>query len=213
MIIRNWLYPTIFLLLTPLSLLADGVFYTNSCLYQKVENNGTVTTMSQSGAVSCRVGPPGIPNEVHAHAFVNATLPAAVPVSGKILGSVQAASDVGIDFGESTQADAFGLLDYTLTTAGPTRPGLLYLAPVPALGHVTLSVGPDGPIDQNASAHVSIGSLQETCLGTPYFQPCSGDFASRQTYFPFTLGQDFLFHEDARCQLLPLMGINFRMRV
>jgi len=214
-IIRSWLYLTFFLLFTPLSLFAGGVFSTNSCLYHKVENNGTVTAMFQSGPVGCEVGPPGIPNEVHASTFVNVALPAAgqsaVPVSDKILASVQAASNTGLDVGEGTAANAFGSLDYTLTTAGPIRPGLLYLAPVPALVHVRLSVGPDGPYGQDASAQVSIGSLQETCLGTGLtFQPCSGDFGSSQTYFPFTLGQDFLFHEGARLSASSVNGHEFQ---
>jgi hypothetical protein len=194
---------------SPLCLIADGVVTSNSC-----------TLTDQSVSV-----PPASPPEVHSQTDVNScfvtftnpaiggpgrasastTVTLHLPVSG------QAATPVGASFSASASANPFAssgsiqevgrahasvTIDYLFTTTGAVRPGFIQLNQS-SNSSVSLIPGPDRP--DLLQANISVGPLSQTCLTVSPTGSCSGSLVksafSPTTTLPFTLGQDFLFHE------------------
>jgi hypothetical protein len=152
-----------------------------------------ITTTSQvnpAGSCSVSLAPPF--GFGQAHANVNATL--YLPVLGSP--STPVGGEIGADIGVFTgipspdintvgRAEFSISLDLLFSTPGPVRSGFMQMSFIEGFGF-----GTDGP--DSATKHVSIGSS----LPPPTIFP--GDLLNAGTtpLFPFTLGEDFLFHED-----------------
>jgi len=131
-----------------------------------------------------------------AHANVSATLYLPVPGSPSTPVGGEIAADIGVFTGSlSPTITNFGMaqfsisLDLLFSTPGPVRSGFMQMSFIEGFGF-----GPDAP--DFATKHVSIGSS----LPPPTIFPGDGLNAGTTPMFPFTLGEDFLFHEDLAMQ-------------
>lgn len=201
-------------------LLADGVVMSNSCILNDHSFiSGETTTLSQTGVNNCLVTSTdpvsGERGQAKASTSVTLHLPvsgqAATPVGASIFADAAAhAISVFSGTDENGSAEASVALDYLFTTAGPVRPGFIQLnqSGVSSVGFVQ---GPDRPGEH---ANISVGPLSQTCsAGSDPFASCNGSLIIPfmrflpTTTLPFTLGGNFLFHEDATISALSFPDI------
>ena len=193
----------------PVCLIADGVFTTNTCTLTDVPLSGPPIVYSQTDPNSCFVTSldPNFMQGGQARASSSVTLH--LPISGQASAPVGASiSTLAASYpsyrlgpvGESGSAQTSVTIDYLFTTAGPARPGFIQLNQS-SVSAAFFTPGPDRPSEMRAS--ISVGPLSQNCPGSYLYATCDGSLADPMTRFlptttlPFTLGQNFAFHEDA----------------
>jgi hypothetical protein len=202
----------------PLCLLADGVVTSNSCTLTDTPLSGASTIISQTGTDNCFVmSNDPVNGNGRANASTSVTLH--LPVSG------QAATRVGASVLTSASANPFfslgpvheggsaetsATIDFLFTTNGAVRPGFIQLNQS-RVSSVSLIPGPDRP--SLLGANISVGPLSQACAGSDPFAACNGSLVNPMTRFlptttlPFTLGQNFQFHEDVALRVDSFMDI------
>jgi hypothetical protein len=190
---------------SPLLLVADSVVTSNSCTLTVVPLSGASTIFSQTGTDDCLI----TRNDQHGRASASTSVTLHLPVPGQAATPVGASVLVAASASplftlgpvrDRGDANASVTIDYLFTTAGPVRPGIIQLNQS-GVSSVSFVAGPDRPISQGAN--ISVGPLSQTCsAGSDPFASCSGSLINPMTRFlptttlPFTLGQNFQFHED-----------------
>jgi hypothetical protein len=199
-----------FTLAGPLLIMADGVTISSSCSLTNYTRSPFVpiTTVSQAAAGNCNLtlaNPTQGIGAVGTSTFVTLDLPVlgnpSAPVGAQISASAFASpsTDSVIDTVLQSGSAAISLaLNLSFSTSGPARAGYIQFSAPASLG-VNYSNGGDRPDSQTAG--ISVGALSLTCPGSPNTDPfnfCGGSLqAPRGTLLPFSLGENFLFHEDA----------------
>jgi hypothetical protein len=203
MTFSTWLGVIFLVLASPLYMVADGVVTNNTCTLTDLPRSGPPAVISQTGIDNCLI----IPNGQHGRASASTSVTLHLPVSGQAATPIGASVLLGasanpIQFGpvqEYGDAVASVTIDYLFTTAGPVRAGFIQLNQ-PSESSVSFVPGPDRPILQRAN--IAVGPLSQTCPGSYPYATCSGSLTDPMTRFlptttlPFTLGQNFPFHED-----------------
>ncbi len=200
---------------SPLCLIADGVVTSNSCTLTdrslSVPPTGPPTIHSQTDVNNCFVtSTDPTPGGGSGRAMASTSVTLHLPVSG------QAATPVGASFSANASANPFfsaGLIqevgsaqasvtvDYLFTTTGTVRPGFIQLN---QSSDASVSLIRGGDRADVETANISVGPLSQTCPGSNSnpVATCSGSLVNPISVFlptttlPFTLGQNFLFHED-----------------
>jgi hypothetical protein len=225
-----------FVFACPLAIFADGVTITSSCSLTNYTRTPFVpiNTVSQTGAGNCSltlVNPTQGTGFATTQTFVTLDLPVpgnpAAPVGARISAgsaafpSTDSFSDSILQSGSAAISLA---LDLTFTTAGPPRAGYIQSSQRASLG-VNSSNGGDRPDSQTAG--IAVGPLSLTCPGSPGTDVINGCGGSLQAFpgqlVPFSLGENFLFHEeagmltatDARPSAIEdgTIGVNFTFRL